>query len=91
MDEFELFVVGDRIAWWADSHGRGLEPEAPGARQGTGTVRGVIRDRVGEGPAVALIVDCQGILGSYQYVVRPDYGHRPKLANSPVPQQHQQQ
>ncbi|MEV0769961.1 hypothetical protein [Nocardia salmonicida] len=78
MAEFEQFVVGDRITWWADSHGRGLEPDAPGAQQGTGTVCHMVRDRAGEGPAVALIVDCQGILGSYQYVVRPDYGHRPE-------------
>lgn len=80
MDELEEFVVGDRITWWADSHGRGLEPDAPGARQGTGTICHVVRDRAGEGPAVALIVDCRGISGSYQYVVRPDYGHRPERA-----------
>ncbi|MFD8104350.1 hypothetical protein ACFV24_32935 [Nocardia fluminea] len=89
MDEFEQFVVGDRIAWWSDSHGRGLEPDAPGAKQGTGTVFAVVRDRNGEGTVAALIVKCSGVLGSYQYVVRPDYGHRPKLANSPVPQQDQ--
>ncbi|MFD3464749.1 hypothetical protein ACFWVM_34045 [Nocardia fluminea] len=85
MDEFEQFVVGDRITWRADLHGRPLEPDVPDVRQKSGTVSGVIRDRNGEGPVTALIVASRGLFGVHQSVVRPDYGHRPEKLDQECP------
>lgn len=75
-----MFEVGDEIAWWDDTHGRGIDPDDPAARRYTGVVTAVHPDPADPGRAVAYSVVCSGLLGEYMSTVRLDLGHRPELA-----------
>jgi hypothetical protein len=75
---FESFEEGDEIAWWSDSHGKGVASDHPDARRRTGAVVGVYRHREDEARIAACIVLCTGLLGTYQVTIRPDYGHQPE-------------
>ncbi|WP_280429720.1 hypothetical protein [Nocardia brasiliensis] len=78
---FEHLKVGDSIMWWTDAHDRGVEPDHPDARRRTGTITNVYRHPRDNDRVVALGVQCSGLLGSYGATVRPDYNHRPTLAD----------
>lgn len=73
---FDDSSVGDQIAWYANSIGRGCPSDAPGARRCTGTVSSVVRHS--DGHVVALLVERVGRIGGpYVTTVRLDYGHEP--------------
>lgn len=70
------FEPGDPVAWWDDGHGRGAEPDHPGARRHSGVVAAVYRDPADDTRIAAYVVTCRGLTGSYLVTVRPDHGCR---------------
>ncbi|BCK58429.1 hypothetical protein [Nocardia wallacei] len=72
-----MFAEGDVVAWWTDEHGRGVDPDQPGALRMEGTVLGAVRHPQTR-QVVAYHVRCVNNLGVvYLTTVRPDYGHQP--------------
>ncbi|MEV6064893.1 hypothetical protein AB0L62_33250 [Nocardia asteroides] len=72
------FAAGEEIAWWDDGHGRGADPEAPGARRCTGIVDAVLYSPADPGRIVAYSVFRTSKLGRYVTTIRADLGHRPE-------------
>ncbi|WP_280332605.1 hypothetical protein [Nocardia wallacei] len=77
---FGSFREGDRIVWWTDDHGYGIEPDQPGARRRSGTIIAVHRSPADPERVVAYGVEFTNTFGTHDTTVRPDYGHRPVLA-----------
>lgn len=74
---FDKFAEGERIAWWSDSDGRGVEPGDPNGMRIVGTIVSVHRNPKDDAHIVAYSVECATKIGRYMAVVRPDYGHHP--------------
>ncbi|MGY4103798.1 hypothetical protein ACW2Q0_30200 [Nocardia sp. R16R-3T] len=70
-------AVGDRVAWWSDTHGRGVAAEDPAARRRTGVIVQVHRSPTDDSRVIAYGVACHSTLGEYLVTLRPDYHHRP--------------
>lgn len=70
-------AVGDRVTWWSDTHGRGVEPADPAAALHTGIIAQVHRSPSDDSRVVAYSVACRSTLGEYLVTLRPDYHHQP--------------
>lgn len=77
------FHRGDPVSWWADRHGRALDPGHPDAVQRFGTIDTVCRHPADDSQVVAYLVACRGgVTGTYLLTVRPDLGHHLTLTGA---------
>uniref|UniRef100_UPI003F490FB5 hypothetical protein n=1 Tax=Nocardia suismassiliense TaxID=2077092 RepID=UPI003F490FB5 len=68
------FRRGEPVIWYADSHGRALDPSHPDAVQHTGTIDTVCRHPADDSQFVAYVVACRGgVSGGYLMTVRPEH------------------
>ncbi|KZM72221.1 hypothetical protein [Nocardia terpenica] len=77
---FDKLAVGDSVAWWADSHGRGVEAHDPKAVLRSGRVVSVHHHPTEPNRVVACLVECRApAAGVYIATIRPDQGHQPTV------------